>query len=315
MTASAHPTEGALPRPRISVVLPHLNEPDNLRQCLEAIRAAAAGGPSLEVIVADNGSKVPPVAICDAYPFARLVVEPQPGPGPARNAAAGMAKGELICFIDSDCFVEPDYFKVCIAFFDNHPKCDFVGGAIGIWPSHPPELLPTEAYEAVFSYRTEMFVRRQGFAATGNMVVRTRVFRVVGPFAGIGRHEDREWGHRAVSMGFHIDYLPGARVLTAGSLTYSALAIRTERHVAHDFAETGEDWRSRLRWCAVAGMVLVSPILGLGEIRRCPQVTSIGLGLQVFAYLCRIRAYRAWLMLDALRRGSSEQHLARWNRS
>jgi glycosyltransferase involved in cell wall biosynthesis len=303
------------PCPRISVVIPHLNEPDNLRRCLDALYRPGAGAPSFEVIVADNGSVVPPFAVCATYPKTRLVLEPHPGPGPARNTAASLARGDVICFIDADCFVEPDYLTICAAFFDTHPGCDFVGGSVGIAPSQPPRLIPAEAYEAAFAYRTEMFVRRQGFAATANMAVRREVFRVVGHFAGIARHEDRVWGQRAVSMGFELDYLPAARVLTPGSLNFFELSERIERHVAHDFAELGPGWVASLKWFVRAGMVLVSPPLGIAEIIRCAQIDGPWLQLQVFAYLCRARAYRAWLMMAALASNKSGHLLARWNRS
>lgn len=301
--------------PRISVVIPHLNEHNNLERCLEAIYQAGALGPTFEVIVADNGSIAPPYAVCARFPGTRMVIEPRPGPGPARNTGASLARGGLICFLDSDCFVSLDYFAVCSAFFDAHPECDFVGGSIGIWPSQPPALTPSEAYEAAFSYRTEMFVREQQFAATGNMIVQKAVFRAVGPFAGIASHEDRVWGNKAVSLGYTIDYLPAARVLTVGCHNFAQLATRLERHVAHDFAELGSSFRARLKWIFTAVLVLLSPPLTIREIARCAQINSARLGFQVFVHLCRIRLYRAWLMLKFLQTNSTQNHLSKWNRT
>lgn len=314
MTEIAHEGEKP-PPPDISVVIPHLNEEDNLGRCLDAIHAARQDGLKIEVIIADNGSNRLPLGVCARYADTRLVVETQPGPGPARNTGAALAGAELICFIDADCFVDRDYFAVCAAFFTAHPEIDFAGGSIGIWPSRPPDLIPSEAYEAAFSYRTEMFVRRDRFAATGNMIVRRRVFRAVGPFVGIARHEDVVWGQKAVSMGFRIAYLPEARVLTAGCRGFGELARRVERHVAHEFAEARPDWRGRMSWLFTAALVLGSPPFAIGEILRCPQIKSFKLCLQVFAYLCRIRTYRAWLMLQALWGKSANAYLARWNRS
>jgi len=301
--------------PRISVVIPHLNEHNNLERCLEAIYQAGAWGPTFEVIVADNGSASPPYAVCGRFPGTRIVIEPRPGPGPARNTGASLARGALICFIDADCFVGPDYFAVCSSFFDANPDCDFVGGSIGIWPGQPPALTASEAYEAAFSYRTEMFVRKQQFAATGNMIVRTAVFRAVGPFAGIASHEDRVWGNKAVSLGYSIDHLPGARVLTVGCQDFAQLATRVERHVAHDFAELGSSATARLKWIFTAVLVLLSPPLAIRDIARCSQIDSALLGLQVFGYVCRIRIYRAWLMLKFLQANSSQNHLSKWNRA
>ena len=301
--------------PRISVVIPHLNEPDNLQRCLEAIYQAGKHGPTFEVIVADNGSVTPPDAVCARFPGVRIVVEAQPGPGPARNAGAALARGDLICFIDADCFVAPDYLTVCLDYFDSHPKCDFVGGSIGIVPSLPPGLTPSEAYEAAFSYRTEMFVSKQGFAATGNMVVRRSVFRAVGPFAGIARHEDRVWGNKSVALEYNIAYLPAARVLTVGCRDVAQLLKRVERHVVHDWTEQGSSFSARLKWICTAGLVLLSSPLAIREIMRCPQIDSFMLGFQVFTYLCRIRSYRSWLMLTLLLSDSADHRLSGWNRT
>lgn len=301
-------------RSRFSVVIPHLNEHENLRRCLSAIAAAASDQFDVEVVVADNGSAMPPTWITDEFPSAILVVETRKGPGPARNAGAALAHGDLLCFLDCDCFVEPDYFDQCAAFFAGYPDIAFVGGSIGIWPSRPPHLNPYEAYEAVFSYRAALFVRRDRFAATGNMVVRRTVFDLVGPFADINHHEDKLWGHKAVGMGLRIDYVSAIRVLTPGCTNFPEIARRIERHVAHDFGELRPGLRSRLRWIMTAVLVLISPPIGIGEIMRCPQIDSAKLHLQTFMCLCRIRAYRAWLMLDALRGHSGQDYLGTWNR-
>lgn len=307
-------TPSTVERPRISVVVPHLNEPANLRLCLEAIHANQLNGTTFEVIVADNGSTVLPHSICGDFPSVRLVVEHRPGPGPARNAGAALARGEIICFIDCDCFVLPDYLQTCSDFFSAHPEMAFFGGSIGIHPSRPPRLNPFEAYEAVFSYRTEMFVRRDKFAATGNMAVRAEVFEAVGPFAGIGLHEDLLWGQRAVAMGYRIAHLPAARVLTPGCGDFAAIKRRIERHVAHDRCQLGPGWPPRARWMITALLMLFSPPAGIKEIMLCEQVGDNSLRWLVFVCLCRVRAYRARLMVEMLHDRSSEARLARWNR-
>jgi len=313
MSGSEQTETGSTRRPRFSVVIPHLNERENLRQCLTAL-AAASKLHSIEVIVADNGSSPPPYSVCGAFPSTRLVIEKTPGPGPARNTGAALARGEIICFIDSDCFVAKNYFDICWDYFQQHPEIAFVGGGIGIWPSNPPELGTVEAFEAVFSYRTKMFVERDNYAATGNMVVRREAFLAVGPFAGIGQHEDRVWGQKAVAMGFNIAHLPEALVLTPGCTQFSQLASRIERHVAHDYLAQPEGLMARIRWIAFAGLMVLSPPAGIRAILECPQTPNNWLRLRVFACLCRSRAYRARLMLEVMR-GDSDSRLANWNRT
>src|SRR5262245_7741490 len=87
----------------ISVIIPHLNQEDLLRVGLEALHAQLGGMSNMEIIVVDNGSARLPEMICSAWPDVRLVSEPTPGPGPARNRGIREARGEILAFIDADC--------------------------------------------------------------------------------------------------------------------------------------------------------------------------------------------------------------------
>ena len=54
--------------PRLSIVIPHLNEPDSLQRCLAALNAQRNPNIPFEIIVVDNGSRIPPRAACEAVP-------------------------------------------------------------------------------------------------------------------------------------------------------------------------------------------------------------------------------------------------------
>lgn len=96
---------------------------------------------------------------------------------------------------------------------------------------------------------------------------------------------------------------------------FSHLIKRVERHVAHDFAELPSGALARLKWLSTALLVLMSAPYAILQIARCSQINSARLGLQVFAYLCRIRMYRAWLMLKLLQNNSAHHRLSGWNRT
>src|SRR5262245_42383038 len=95
--------------PRLSVVIPHLNEADNLRRCLRSLVADRAGDLPFEIIVVDNGSRESPQARCADFVGVRFALEAEPGPGPARNLGARLARSDIIAFIDADCVVEPGW--------------------------------------------------------------------------------------------------------------------------------------------------------------------------------------------------------------
>ncbi|HKF96462.1 MAG TPA: glycosyltransferase, partial [Gammaproteobacteria bacterium] len=44
----------------ISIIIPHLNQPDRLEACLSSLEAQNPNGVLFEIIVVDNGSETPP---------------------------------------------------------------------------------------------------------------------------------------------------------------------------------------------------------------------------------------------------------------
>jgi glycosyltransferase involved in cell wall biosynthesis len=300
--------------PTLSVVIPHLNEPAALRRCLTALEAQRRDGVDFEIIVADNGSTQSPAPICALFSGTRLVVETTPGPGPARNRGAALARGNIMAFIDADCVAQPGWVRAISDYFALNPRTDFIGGSIGVLRAGD-RFTAVEAYEAVFSYRTAMLVQRQRFAPTGNMAVRRAGFLSVGPFAGIARHEDRVWGHKAVSMGLKLNYVPAARVLTGGSAGFRALARRTDIHVAHDFADLPPGLGARVRWAILALVIAASSLLQLATVMRSSELSGLRERLGAARCLIGIRLYRAWRMIALLFHDWSGRQLDGWNRS
>src|SRR6185437_8968945 len=89
--------------PIISVVIPHLNQSAELAACLASLQNQELDRTLYELIVVDNGSTVPPYDVIASFAGAKLVIETQPGPGPARNAGIRAARADLIAFLDADC--------------------------------------------------------------------------------------------------------------------------------------------------------------------------------------------------------------------
>src|SRR5215218_7663836 len=86
----------------VSVVIPCLNEEDNIERCVRAARRALeAGGISGEVIVADNASEDRSAELATAA-GARVVTEPRRGYGSAYLAGFAAARGRYIVMADAD---------------------------------------------------------------------------------------------------------------------------------------------------------------------------------------------------------------------
>jgi glycosyltransferase involved in cell wall biosynthesis len=104
VSALEHPLQAAVPTatPKVSVVIPCLNESENIEQCVERAIAALAGA-SLdgEVVVCDNNSTDASGELA-ARAGARVVLETRPGYGSAYLAGFAAARGEYIVMADAD---------------------------------------------------------------------------------------------------------------------------------------------------------------------------------------------------------------------
>ncbi|CAN5419452.1 hypothetical protein BH10ACT5_BH10ACT5_16890 [soil metagenome] len=97
-------------RPTVSIVIPARDEEGFLADCLDAI--AMQTDPPEEVIVVDNGSSDSTRLIANAYPFVTLLTEPTPGIVPARNKGLNAATGDVLCRIDADSIIDPDWVRI-----------------------------------------------------------------------------------------------------------------------------------------------------------------------------------------------------------
>jgi glycosyltransferase involved in cell wall biosynthesis len=246
-------------RPLISVIIPHLNQPTGLRDCLDSIAAQSLPADRFEVIVVDNGSQVTPDEIVAGHAGARLLHESRPGPGLARNAGALQAHGEILAFLDADCRAHPHWLASIDVAFARAKQGEILGGDVQIWRDRNKPVTGIEAYESVFAYRFKLYIEQQGYCGTGNLAVRRVDFDAVGPFAGISVAEDMQWGQRACARGFNFVYVPDMIVYHPPRATFEELQIKWDRQIHHYFnmAEGTPAWR--WRWAARIVLVLVTP--------------------------------------------------------
>lgn len=295
---------------RISVVIPHLNQPEALARCLASL-AAGSAAPD-EIVVVDNGSPAPPQKICDAA-GARLLHEPEPGPGPARNRGVAETTGEILAFIDADCLADPGWIAAIRAAFAD-PAAEILGGDVRIACADPARPTLLEAYESVYAYRMDRYIAEQGFTGTGNLAVRRQVLAAVGPFRGRDVAEDRDWGQRATRAGHDLRYVPGMRVYHPARRDFAELARKWDRHVAHDYAAFRARPGGRALWAGRALALALSPPAELPRILASDRIGGARARLLAWTCLARVRLYRARVMARLLWRGDAAALSGRWNR-
>lgn len=295
---------------RISVVIPHLNQPEMLARCLASLKAGRRQPD--EVLVVDNGSTRLPEALCAAQ-GARLLAEVTPGPGPARNRGIAQATGDVLAFIDADCLADPDWLAQAEQALAD-PAAQILGGDVRIAYVDPAHLTALEAYESIFAYRMDRYIAKMGFTGTGNLVVRREVMDRVGPFAGITVAEDMDWGQRATGMGLTIRYVPQMKVYHPARARFVELKAKWDRQIAHAFDRVRRHPLRRLAWMLRTLAMLASPLAALPEILTSDRIGGAGTRAMAFLCLVRIRLYRARVMAWLLFGGDAAELAGRWNR-
>jgi glycosyltransferase involved in cell wall biosynthesis len=283
----------------ISVVIPHLNQPEELQCCLRSLCAQTIAHDLFEVIVADNGSHVLPQI--DGQDFQiRLVQEIEPGPGAARNRGVAEASGDMLAFIDADCRAHRDWLKTALREMDSAPPRTVLGGDVQIWRDGPGAFSALEAYESIFAYRFQLYIEKHGFCGTGNLVVKRKDFYDIGPFKGIQFAEDVEWGRSVRAAGYQFRFVPDMVAYHPARKTLKELFLKWDRHIQHaaNVARGQKQWR--LRWIARAIAILMSPAADWVRILVSRRVQGPSARMKAIAVLIAVRVYRFSKMMGVL---------------
>jgi rSAM/selenodomain-associated transferase 2 len=114
----------------ISVIIPTLNEENNLKRCVESIKNE---GVPCEIIVADGGSTDDTVAVALGCGGVK-VVEARKGRGSQLNEGTFAASGDELLFLHADTFLEKGWADAVVSALAD-PSC--VGGAFTFAIAHP----------------------------------------------------------------------------------------------------------------------------------------------------------------------------------
>ncbi|HEY8502299.1 MAG TPA: glycosyltransferase [Solirubrobacterales bacterium] len=211
-------------RPRISVVVPTRERPEELERCLTALRAQTV-----------------PVEI--------IVIEDLKGRGPAwaRNEGVRRAQGEVVCFTDDDCEPAPGWAGALAApIIAGEAQATTGPTRIG-----DDATAADRAWETIVGYLQQQASKpgtaSPAFAATANLAATRNLMEQL-PFdesfpeaAG----EDRDWAERAARLGAAPAFVPDAQVTHRSGLTARSFLRQQYRYGrgAASYRRAGEDRR------------------------------------------------------------------------
>jgi len=245
---------------KISVILLTKNSATTVEKTLESI-VAQTRKPD-EIVVVDGNSKDGTIDIVKRYSI-KLVTEPGLGFGHARNLGAKNAEGDIIFFIDSDCYADSKWVEKILPHFSN-PRIAAVTGPTRLWNMNHG----VARFLAVVGGRMNMptsqrFVK---IAPTMNFAIRREVVSEIGGFdESLFRGEDTELSYK-VSKRYKILYEPEAVIWFKGSPTLRIASKKCVNHfigVGQLFAKYGFN-RLFVRFSLpVRGIILIAALVSL----------------------------------------------------
>ena len=167
--------------PRISVIIPVVNEEGTIGRCLDQFRDVR----DVEVIVVDGGSADRTREITAGHGSARWIVSSHTGRAPQMNLGAGAATGEVLLFLHSDTALPDQAIRMILESLEDP---EVVGGRFRLGLS-----------EAIFVFRwiaalSTLRSRCLGITYGDQAIyVKRKVFEEMGGFPPLELFEDSEF--------------------------------------------------------------------------------------------------------------------------
>ncbi|MBM3231366.1 glycosyltransferase [Candidatus Peregrinibacteria bacterium] len=203
-------------KPKVSVVIPVLNEEKNIGDCLDALSRQTYA--PFEVILVDNRSTDHTVETAKKHAgklALRVIREEQPGRGAARRRGFSEARGEVIFSTDADAVVPEDWISTILHVLEQDTKTVACCSGSRILDCSPRVNATYNIFHPVFM-RTYRIVMGHYLLCGFSFAVRKEAYDNSGGFSAvIDGQEDVDLSRRINKMG-RICYIPDCPVIFSG---------------------------------------------------------------------------------------------------
>jgi glycosyltransferase involved in cell wall biosynthesis len=194
--------------PLVSVIVPAYNSARTIERCMRALAAQATDHP-FEVLVVHSGDDDTCERARRALAEVRTIQLPRRAmPPDARNAAAAVARGEILAGIDSDIYVEADWIDHVVRAAQS--GYDLVCGSIT--NANPHSAVSRAEQLLMFNeFMPDQPQHPAWFALSGNTVMTRAAYDRFGPFDVVRAAEDVVFSRRVIAAGGSILFYPALR--------------------------------------------------------------------------------------------------------
>lgn len=266
--------------PQASVIVPVYNAADALPRLVASLRAQDYPRDRFEIILVDNNSTDGSAELIRGFgDVIGLSQTKWQGPGATRNAGIERARGDVLAFIDADCWARPDWLGTGVRML-TEKGLDRVAGHVEFVLSDRPNIY--EIYDAAINFRQTDFVS-SGWCGTGNLFTPKKLFDDIGLFdPELISCEDTEFGMRASRAGKTLGFAPGAVVYHCARTRLGSLVkkwARTEYGAAQAWKRHGllelHLWNKKANYRPLRGIWRTFPPEITSSMRRRLAVDAI----------------------------------------
>lgn len=178
---------------KVSIIIPCHNEEKYLNRCIDSMLNQSYK--NFELIIIDDASTDNSLEIIKIYKDKRIKLiknKKSLGGAKSRNEGIKNSKGEILFFIDSDCYADKDWIKNGLDCFKQY-KCVGVEGQL---------YYISKDYKSALSDQLTVDLNNHEQYMTGNMAYTKKTFKKTGLFDPEFKfHIDREFGLRIKKFG------------------------------------------------------------------------------------------------------------------